>query len=195
MQEYYNNGSAESIGLEQVYNYFWTIPNIDIYVATVPDRMHYLDLGLFRYQIEYTKELLGKSEFRDLMKVMVFVVDNLLNKDLSEVYVRWNRMYLMSRFERFTESDLENFQIAINEWADLFITLFWNCSSGMKMPKLHSWIYHIVDAIRDFGAINGYTTETYESLHKTYVKIPYRLSNKKDVEMQIMKNIIKKFNI
>ncbi|RHZ90020.1 hypothetical protein Glove_9g54 [Diversispora epigaea] len=132
---------------------------------------------------------LTASEFRDLMKVMVFVVDNLLNKDLSEVYVRWNRMYLMSRFERFTESDLENFQIAINEWADLFITLFWDCSSGMKMPKLHSWIYHIVDAIRDFGAINGYTTETYESLHKTYVKIPYRLSNKKDVEMQIMKNI------
>ncbi|RHZ55005.1 hypothetical protein Glove_421g147 [Diversispora epigaea] len=203
MQEYYNNGSAESIGLEQVYNYFWTIPNIDIYAATVPDRMHHLDLGLFRYQIEYTKELLGKSledkmnrriaiiprhpglkifakgvqlitrltasEFRDLMKVMVFVVDNLLNKDLSE--------------------------IAINEWADLFITLFWDCSSGMKMPKLHLWIYHIVDAIRDFGAINGYTTETYESLHKTYVKIPYRLSNKKDVEMQIMKNVIKKFNI
>ncbi|RHZ88118.1 hypothetical protein Glove_26g229 [Diversispora epigaea] len=223
MQEYYNNGSAESIGLEQVYNYFWTIPNIDIYAVTVPDRMHHLDLGLFQYQIEYTKELLGKSledkmnrriaiiprhpglkifakgvqsiarltasEFRDLMKVMVFVVDNLLNKDLSEVYVRWNRMYLMSRFERFTESDLENFQIAINEWADLFITLFWDCSSGMKMPKLHSWIYHIVDAIRDFGTINGYTTEIYESLHKTYVKIPYHLSNKKDVEMQIMKNI------
>ncbi|RHZ73859.1 hypothetical protein Glove_228g34 [Diversispora epigaea] len=196
MQEYYNNGSAESIGLEQVYNYFWTIPNIDIYAATVPDRMHYLDLGLFQYQIEYTKELLGKSiaiiprhpglkifakgvqsiaqltasEFRDLIKVMVFVVDNLLNKTLSEVYVRWNRMYLMSRFERFTESDLKNFQIAINEWADLFITLFWDCSS-------------------DFGAINGYTTETYESLHKTYVKIPYYLSNKKDVEMQIIKNI------
>ncbi|RHZ84778.1 hypothetical protein Glove_75g5 [Diversispora epigaea] len=228
-QEYYNNGSAESIGLEQVYNYFWTIPNIDIYAATVPDRMHHLDLGLFRYQIEYTKELLGKSledkmnrriaiiprhpglkifakgvqsiarltasEFRDLMKVMVFVVDNLLNKDLSEVYVRWNRMYLMSRFERFTESDLENFQIAINEWADLFIILFWDCSSGMKMPKLHSWIYHIVDAIRDFGAINRYTTETYESLHKTYVKIPYRLSNKKDVEMQIMKNVIEGYRI
>ncbi|RHZ82254.1 hypothetical protein Glove_110g62 [Diversispora epigaea] len=187
MQEYYNNGSVESIGLEQVYNYFWTIPNIDIYAATVPDRMHYLDLDLFWYQIEYTKELLGKSledkmnrriaiiprhpglkifakgvqsiarlttsEFRDLMKVMVFVVDNLLNKDLSEVYVRWNRMYLMSRFKRFTESDLENFQITINEWANLFITLFWDCSSGMKMPKLHSWIYHIVDAIRDFGAI------------------------------------------
>jgi len=107
--------------------------------------MHHLDLGLFQYQIEYTRLLLGKSavdemnqriaiiprrpglkifarglqsiarltasEYRDLMKVMVFVVDNLLNKDLSEVYVRWNKMYLMSRFERFKESDLEKFQV------------------------------------------------------------------------------------
>jgi hypothetical protein len=54
---------------------------------------------------------LTASEYRDLMKVMVFVVDGLLNKDLSEVYVRWNRMYLMSRFERFTESDLKIFQV------------------------------------------------------------------------------------
>jgi hypothetical protein len=119
--------------------------------------MHHLDLGLFRYQIEYTKELLGKSledkmnrriaiiprhpglkifakgvqsiarltasEFRDLMKVMVFVVDNLLNKDLSEVYVRWNRMYLMSRFERFTESDLENFQVFISNFQNNYNSL------------------------------------------------------------------------
>ena len=26
MQEYYNNGTAASISLEQVFNYFWTIP-------------------------------------------------------------------------------------------------------------------------------------------------------------------------
>ena len=62
----------------------------------------------------------------------------------------------------------------------------------MKFPKLHSWIYHIVDTIREHGTINGYTTETYESLHKTYVKIPYRLSNKKEVEKQIMENVNKK---
>ena len=45
----------------------------------------------------------------------------------------------------------------------------------------------MIDSIRSFGAINGYTTETYESLHKEYVKVPYRLSNKKDVESQIMR--------
>lgn len=59
--------------------------------------------------------------------------------------------------------------------------------SGLKLPKLHSWVYHIIDSIRSFGAINGYTTETYESLHKDYVKNPYRLSNKKNIEVQIMK--------
>lgn len=59
---------------------------------------------------------LTASEYRDLMKVMVFVVDDLINEDLSEVYVRWNRMYLMSRFERFKESDLEDFQVFISNF-------------------------------------------------------------------------------
>ncbi|RHZ87202.1 hypothetical protein Glove_39g16 [Diversispora epigaea] len=202
MKECFNSNTSNLAGLEQVNNYFWSIPNLNIYAATVPDRMHHLDLGLFKYQIEFTMELLKKkeslnkvneriadiprhsqlkvfqkgiqlsrltaSEYRDMMKIMVFVVDDLQIEDLSEVYVTWNEMYLLSRSEKFKESDLENFQ---------------------KFPKLHSWIYHIIDTIREYGAINGYTTETYESLHKTYVKIPYRLSNKKEVEKQIMENI------
>jgi hypothetical protein len=107
--------------------------------------MHHLDLGLYHYQLEYTKELLGRSlidkfnrriaaiprhpglkiftrglqsiarltasEYRDIMKVMVFVVDGLLNKNLSEVYVKWNEMYILSRLEIFKESDLEKFQV------------------------------------------------------------------------------------
>lgn len=44
----------------------------------------------------------------------------------------------------------------------------------------------MIDSIRNFGAINGYTTETYESLHHEYVKVPYRLSNKKNIETQLM---------
>lgn len=61
--------------------------------------------------------------------------------------------------------------------------------SELKLPKLHSWIHHTIDSIRSYGAIHGYTTETYESLHKEYVKTPYRLSNKKNVEIQIMKTV------
>jgi len=40
-----------------------------------------------------------------------------------------------------------------------------------------------------YGAINGYTTETYETLHKDFVKIPYRSSIKKNVETQLLETV------
>ncbi|RHZ78931.1 hypothetical protein Glove_154g41 [Diversispora epigaea] len=147
------NSTTEKASLEPVFNYFWNILNINVYVATVPDRIHHLDLGLYRYQIEFTKKLLFEAEgrslvdkmnrritliprhselkifsgglqsialltadnYRNIMKVMVFVVDDLLNKDISEVYMKWNEMYLLSRQETFKESDLKNFQEAIEK--------------------------------------------------------------------------------
>jgi hypothetical protein len=127
---------------------------MNIYEATVPDRMHHLDLGLFHYQVEYTRELLGKhlvdemdrrlaeiprfpglkiftngiqlarltaNEYRNLMKVMVFIVDNLYNdrenfvknKDLTKLYIAWNEMYLISRYEMFKENDLDKFKVCL----------------------------------------------------------------------------------
>ncbi|GET02926.1 hypothetical protein GLOIN_2v1488317 [Rhizophagus clarus] len=216
--------------------------NINIYLATVPDRMHHLDLGLFRYQIIFTCDILKSqhvngnklveevdrrlaaiprfpgikifsnglqsiarltaSEYRSLMKVMIFVIDNLYdennnevdnfvnNDDLTKLYEYWNEMYILSRYEEFSESDLEKFNDAIHRWARMFVKAFKFVSpSNLKLPKLHSWVYHIIDSIRSYGAINGYTTETYESLHKYFVKIPYRISNKKDVEPQLLRTI------
>jgi hypothetical protein len=137
---------------------------MNIYQATVPDRMHHLDLGLFHYQIKYTRELLKNQhsnslvdeidhrlaaiprfsglkiftnglqsiarltadEYRSLMKVMVFVVDNLYeentkdvenfikNKDLTQLYETWNDMYAISRYEMFKESDLNKFKVCNN---------------------------------------------------------------------------------
>ena len=40
-----------------------------------------------------------------------------------------------------------------------------------------------------YGAINGYTTKTYETVHKYFVKIPYRISNKKNIEPQILQTV------
>ncbi|GES96982.1 hypothetical protein GLOIN_2v1783703 [Rhizophagus clarus] len=224
------------------HNFFWDLPNINIYLATVPDRMHHLDLGLFRYQIIFTCDILKSqhvngnklveevdrrlaaiprfpgikifsnglqsiarltaSEYRSLMKVMIFVIDNLYdennnevdnfvnNDDLTKLYEYWNEMYILSRYEEFSESDLEKFNDAIHRWAWMFVKAFKFVSpSNLKLPKLHSWVYHIIDSIRSYGAINGYTTETYESLHKYFVKIPYQISNKKDVEPQLLQTI------
>ena len=55
------------------------------------------------------------------MKVMIFVMDNLYddtedfvkNKDLTKVYVTWNEMYTISRYEVFKESDLIKFEVCI----------------------------------------------------------------------------------
>ena len=69
----------------------------------------------------------------------------------------------------------------------MFIKILQQMSpSKLKLPKLHSWVYHIINSIELFSAINRYTTETYESFHKEYVKNPYRLSNKKNIEVQLM---------
>jgi len=125
--------------------------------------MHHLDLGLFHYQIDFTKKLikaqhesslvdemdhrlaeipyypglkifsnglqsiarLTANEYRDLMKVMIFVVDNLYskntknienfikNKDLAELYKKWIDMYMLSRYEIFKESDLDKLKVCL----------------------------------------------------------------------------------
>ena len=134
--------------------------NINIYSTTVPDRMHHLDLGLFRYQIEFTYDILKlqfnnnilaneldrrlseilrftdlkifsngiqsiarmtANEYRSLMKVMLFVLDNLYsvndridvsNNDLAKLYECWNKMYILSRCKEFSENDLVNFKVS-----------------------------------------------------------------------------------
>lgn len=141
-----------------IYLNILNLRNINIYSATVPDRMHHLDLGLFHYQIEYTRQLLPNvlvdeldhrlaaiprypglkifsnglqsiarltaDEYRNLMKVMVFAVDNLYNgnnkeeeifiNNLPKLYESWNEMYILSRYEKFSESDLANFKVSLN---------------------------------------------------------------------------------
>ena len=61
--------------------------------------------------------------------------------------------------------------------------------SELKLPKLHLWIYHIIPSIRNYEAINSFSSETYENLHKKFVKQPYQLSNKKDIELQLMQKV------
>ncbi|RHZ81329.1 hypothetical protein Glove_121g33 [Diversispora epigaea] len=237
MKLYYKNNTGKNVSIENVRNFFWSVLNINIY-ATIPDRMHHLDLGLFQHQLNFTKILINKqcgksvinemnrritkisyykdlksfpngflhltlltaSEYQSLMKIMIFIVDELYedsrspnfikNNKITKVYLKWNKMYLLSRKENYEESNVTLLQESINEWAKLFIELFKEHSkSELQFSKLHSWVFHICSSIREFGTINGYTTETYESLHKDYVKKPYKLTNKKEIEKQIMKII------
>ena len=142
------------------------IRQLNMYQACLPDRMHHLDLGLYKYQVEYTRELLkewcgtdgvaefddrlGKiprfpglklfkhglgnikrftaDEFRAMMRQLVFIVDGIIitlhkpdytvnqakymDKQLVQLYVDWNKMYIFSRKDEFTESDLKTFKVS-----------------------------------------------------------------------------------
>ena len=142
------------------------IRQLNVYQACLPDRMHHLDLGLYKYQVEYTRELLkewcgtdgvaefddrlGKiprfsglklfkhglgnikrftaDEFRAMMRQLVFIVNGIIialhksdytvnqakymDKQLVQLYVDWNKMYIFSRKDEFTESDLKTFKVS-----------------------------------------------------------------------------------
>ncbi|RGB30660.1 hypothetical protein C1646_765025 [Rhizophagus diaphanus] len=49
-----------------------------------------------------------------------------------------------------------------------------------------------LSAIRKYGALNGLSIETYETLHKSYVKNPYRSSNRKNVMQQLVNAVKRK---
>ncbi|CAB4445877.1 unnamed protein product [Rhizophagus irregularis] len=99
----------------------------------------------------------------------------------------------MSRNDNHTEETLQEFKNARFTWAKTFISLLQNYSpSGLSLVKLHSWLYHVDESIRKYGSMNGWNTETFESLHKDYVKKPYRISNKWDINTQIIGSIRRK---
>jgi hypothetical protein len=78
----------------------------------------------------------------------------------------------------------------ITDWAKKFIAIFSPIvDTGMKYPKLHNWCCHAVNTVREYGMINGFTTETYELLHKYCVKIPYRMSNRRNATSQIINTV------
>ena len=72
----------------------------------------------------------------------------------------------------------------------VFVKLFKSYSrSELKLPKLHNWMYHVISSIKELGAINGFTTKTYEFLHKDYVKKPYKASNKREASEQMINTV------
>ena len=59
---------------------------------------------------------------------MIFVIDNLYdanddevdnfvdNDDLTELYEKWNKMYILSKYEEFNENNLAKFKVSIKNF-------------------------------------------------------------------------------
>lgn len=95
------------------------VDEIDRRLAAIP---RFPGLKIFANGLQSISRLTA-NEYRDLMKVMIFVIDSLYdtninsienfinNKDLVMLYESWNKMYAISRYEVFKESDLEEFKV------------------------------------------------------------------------------------
>ena len=96
------------------------IDKINCRLAAIPC---FPGLKIFSNGLQSTARLTA-NEYRSLMKVMIFVVDNLYdrnndtmdnfvsNDDLTKLYECWNEMYMLSRSEEFKESDLVKFNVS-----------------------------------------------------------------------------------
>jgi hypothetical protein len=96
------------------------VNKIDRRLAAIP---RFPDLKIYSNGLQSIARLTA-NEYRSLMKVMIFVVDNLYdenndavenfvsNHDLTKLYQDWNEMYILSRLEEFSESDLVKFNVS-----------------------------------------------------------------------------------
>ncbi|CAB4429251.1 unnamed protein product [Rhizophagus irregularis] len=106
-------------------------------LATIP---RFSELKSFRHGLGNIARFTA-SEFRNMMKQLVFVVDGLIiakykpsclnlhqakqkDKKLVNLFVLWNKMYIFSRKDSFTDFELNKFQEMIMNWAKEFIFLF-----------------------------------------------------------------------
>ncbi|CAB5387255.1 unnamed protein product [Rhizophagus irregularis] len=183
------------------------ITKMDVRLATITP---FSGLRILRNGYQQGAKFTG-AEMRDVMKIIIFVLDELYTnndiirhrndtentshefvdcKKLIQCFIKFVKMYITSRKENFNEDELNEFEQEIIRWSDDFVKLFKTFSrSELRLPKLHMWRYHTIQTIKRYGAINGLTTETYETLHKNWVKNQYRISNKKNVLDQIIKTI------
>ena len=78
-------------------------------------------------------------------------------------------------------------QVLMKSQAKDFVLILRSYSNNQcQFLKFHHLLYHIIFAIKDYGSPNGWNAETFESLHKAYIKDPYRMSNKCNINSQIL---------
>ena len=100
------------------------VNEFDVQLEKIP---RFSGLKLFKNGLGNIKHFTA-DEFRAMMRQLVFVVDGIIktlhksdytinqaksvDEKLVQLYVNWNRMYIFSRKDEFTESDLITFKVS-----------------------------------------------------------------------------------
>ncbi|CAG8785533.1 3575_t:CDS:2, partial [Cetraspora pellucida] len=78
--------------------------------------------------------------------------------------------------------------MSIQTWAKNFADILGSFTkNNCRYLKFHHWIHHTIETIKEYRNLNGLSADTYEALHKQYIKNPYRKSNRRNIDLQILK--------
>ncbi|KAF0528871.1 zn-finger domain-containing protein [Gigaspora margarita] len=109
MQNYLDKSEKKSVCIESIPNYFWNFNNMNIYKATVIDRMHHLDLELFKHQINFTYSLLKEKYGASILDT----IDNIPR--FPELKIFKNGIQLLARI---TANEYHNYK-GFDIWGDV----------------------------------------------------------------------------
>jgi hypothetical protein len=70
MNEAISTNQSKEVSIHTEFNFFWKFKDFNIYKATVPDRMHLLDLGITKYLLEFTRAYLQQNVSNKAVKEM-----------------------------------------------------------------------------------------------------------------------------
>ena len=70
MNKAIDTNQSKEVSIHTEINFFWKFKDFNIYNATVPDRMHLLDLGITKYLLEFTREYLQQKVNNKAVKEM-----------------------------------------------------------------------------------------------------------------------------
>lgn len=99
---------------------------IDEFNRRLAEIPHFSGLKSFKHGLGNIARFTA-AEFRNMMKQLIFVIDGLIiakyksnlnqnqvkqcDKKLVDLFLSWNKMYIFSRKDTFTDSELNNFQV------------------------------------------------------------------------------------
>ncbi|RIA83914.1 hypothetical protein C1645_833063 [Glomus cerebriforme] len=100
--------NAKKYSIHEHKNFFWNFTRINIYDATALDRMHLQEIGLFPYMLDFTRDMI-MYQFGNDVENKPFINCN----KLIQCFMEYIKMYITSRKEKFSEDELNNFEVII----------------------------------------------------------------------------------
>ncbi len=94
----------------------------------------------------------------------------------------------MVQYPVLSEIDLQKMAsllVVFHQNKEIFVSNGLQNSDHLRIPKLHT-LRHFMDDVRSGGTPDNFSTETPESLHIDMCKIPYRASNHREFNKQIL---------